>query len=130
VPKCDAIVAARPSQPRARNGVWLDYVWEIYKKPADVVYGRYTLPMLWRDQLVGRIDVKLDRKASTLIVNGAWLETSATAAEGDFRDAFAAGVKRMMAFLGTEHIDAKAISNRRLRTPLTALNPSRRKSRA
>jgi hypothetical protein len=112
---------------RAKAVFDFDYVWEIYKRPEHVVYGRYTLPMLWRDQLVGRIDTRLDRKANALIVNGAWLEASATADDPDFRAAFAAGIKRMITFLGTERVDAKAVNNRRLRTPLTALNPQRRR---
>lgn len=112
---------------RAKAIFGFDYVWEIYKRPEDVVYGRYTLPMLWGDELVGRVDVKLDRKANALIVNGAWLETSATAADPNFCGAFATGIKRMMTFLGADRVDAKAIKNRRLRAPLTALNPSRRR---
>lgn len=111
---------------RAKTLFGFDYVWEIYKRPEDVVYGRYTMPMLWRDQLVGRIDVKLDRKTNALVVNGAWVERAATAAEPEFRDAFAAGVKRLMTFLGTERVDTAAVTNRRLRAPLTALNPRRR----
>jgi uncharacterized protein YcaQ len=113
---------------RAKAIFGFDYVWEIYKRPEDVVYGRYTLPMLWGDQLVGRVDVKLDRKANALIVNGAWLETSATAADPNFCAAFAAGIKRMMAFLGADRVDAKAVKNRRLRAPLIALNRSRQRS--
>jgi uncharacterized protein len=112
---------------RAKSLFDFDYVWEIYKRPEDVQFGRYTLPMLWGDELVGRVDLKLDRQANALVVNGAWLERPATAAAPDFLDAFAAGMRRMLGFLGTDRIDASAVTQRRLRAPLTALNPRRRK---
>ena len=54
----------------------VDYVWEIYKRPADVVFGRFTMPILWGDRIVGRIDLKHSRPTRTLVVNGLWFEAT------------------------------------------------------
>ena len=39
---------------------------EIYKRPHERIYGYYVLPLLDGDEVVGRIDLKADRKAGTL----------------------------------------------------------------
>jgi uncharacterized protein len=39
---------------------------EIYKRPHERIYGYYVLPLLDGDEIVGRIDLKADRKAGTL----------------------------------------------------------------
>jgi hypothetical protein len=55
---------------RAKQLFDFDYTWEIYKRPDDVQFGRYTLPILWQDRLVGRMDPRTDRKTGTLVING------------------------------------------------------------
>ncbi|MEO6397857.1 MAG: crosslink repair DNA glycosylase YcaQ family protein, partial [Tepidiformaceae bacterium] len=101
---------------RAKALFDFDYVWEIYHRPDLVRFGRYTMPVLWGDQLVGRLDAKLDRKANTLVVNGVWLEEAATARDADFREALREGVRNMARFLGAARVDATAVTDRRLRT--------------
>jgi hypothetical protein len=49
-----------------------NYVWEVYKPPKDREYGYYTLPVLYGDQIVARVDGKLDRKTRILTINGWW----------------------------------------------------------
>jgi uncharacterized protein YcaQ len=39
---------------------------EIYKRPLERIYGYYVLPLLDRESIVGRIDLKADRKLGTL----------------------------------------------------------------
>lgn len=91
-----------------------DYLWEIYMREDLVVYGRFTMPILWGDRLVGRIDLRMDRKAATLVVNGLWFEDKATARDAGFVDALAAGVTRLVQFLGANKVDADAVTSRRL----------------
>jgi uncharacterized protein YcaQ len=101
---------------RAATLFGFEHAWEIYKKPQDVRYGRYTMPMLVGDQLVGRLDAKTDRKAGALVVNGVWFENGVTARE----DAVARGVARLVEFLGLARVDAEAVTDRRLARLLTA----------
>ena len=105
---------------RARALFGFDYVWEIYKRPADMKFGRYTMPILWGDQLVGRMDARMDRKANALVVNGLWLEDPATAKDAAFRAALRAGMRRLTMFLHAARVDASAVSNTRLRASLSA----------
>jgi uncharacterized protein len=100
---------------RAKALFDFDYVWEIYKKPELVQYGRYTMPILWGDRLVGRIDPKLDRSAQTLVINGIWWEDEGVARDATFRDALRAGIARFAAFLEAARVDASAVADARIR---------------
>jgi len=51
-----------------------DYVWEVYVPAPKRRWGYYVLPLLYGDRLVGRIEPRIDRRASTLHVLGAWFE--------------------------------------------------------
>ena len=62
-----------------------EYRIEVYTPEPTRKYGYYVLPLLLGDALVGRVDLKADRKASTLQVRGAYVEGGADV-EGSLRD--------------------------------------------
>jgi hypothetical protein len=71
------------------------YRLEMYVPKAKREYGYYVLPVLVGDRLVGRVEPRFDRKTKTLVVLGAWGDTSRL-------DESLAG---LAAFLGAERIE-------------------------
>jgi uncharacterized protein len=60
-----------------QRALWLfgfDFRVEIYVPEAKRKYGYYVYPMLERDRLIGRIEIKNNREADSLDVIGLWLE--------------------------------------------------------
>ena len=50
-----------------------DYKWEIYTPKDKRKYGAYTLPILFGDSFIGRVD--MSRKEKRLVVNNIWTES-------------------------------------------------------
>ena len=50
------------------------YSWEIYTPAVKRKYGYYTLPILFGDRFVGRIEAVPNRKEGVLYVKGLWWE--------------------------------------------------------
>lgn len=59
---------------RARELFGFDLMLEAYTPREKRVYGYFSLPILYRDQLVGRLDPKAHRKTGELAVNALHLE--------------------------------------------------------
>lgn len=64
---------------RAERHFGFRYRIEIYTPAAQRVHGYYSLPILLDEALVGRIDLKSDRRRSVLRVQSAWREEGADA---------------------------------------------------
>ena len=60
---------------RAERLFGFDYRIEVFVPQAKRRYGYYVFPLLERDRLVGRIDMKADRAADLLRVTGLWPES-------------------------------------------------------
>jgi uncharacterized protein YcaQ len=97
----DSLIWERPRTER----LWgFRYRLEIYTPPAKRVHGYYVLPFLLGDQLVGRVDLKADRKADVLRVQAAWSESAARTAPGGDHERvaveLASSLVEMAAWLG------------------------------
>ena len=57
------------------GAVWdYQYSWEIYTPVVKRKYGYYVLPMLYGQDLIGRIEAVADRRTNTLNVRNIWYE--------------------------------------------------------
>lgn len=93
-----------------------EYIWEVYKPAAKRRWGYYVLPVLWKDRLVARADLRLNRETGTLEVPGFWLEHEETGREAGFATALGRGFADLAGFIGAERIDAGTIRPLKLRT--------------
>jgi uncharacterized protein YcaQ len=82
-----------------------DYIWEVYVPAAKRRWGYYVLPIFYGDRFVGRIEPRIDRKADTLRILGAWWEDGFDPlADERFIDAFAAAIEAHRAFGGVRRL--------------------------
>jgi uncharacterized protein YcaQ len=100
------IVSARG---RAKKLFDFEYKWEVYTPLHQRRWGYYVLPILYGDDLVARLDPKLDRSTMTLKIKGFWYEDDAPVKDADFANALAKGLIRFAKFVGAEKISLDPI---------------------
>ena len=100
------IVSARG---RAKKLFDFDYKWEVYVPAHKRRWGYYVLPILYGDDLVARLDPKLERKTMTLDIKGFWHEHDAPVTDIDFANALARGLARFARFVDAERINVASI---------------------
>jgi hypothetical protein len=103
-------------RPRLERMFGMDYRIEIYTPAAKRVYGYYCLPFLLGDQMVGRVDLKADRKASVLRVQAAWREERAVRGarrrtDDEIVEGLAEDLGSMARWLGLDRIEVGAGGN-------------------
>jgi len=109
------IVSARG---RAKKVFDFEYKWEVYTPMQLRRWGYYVLPILYGDDLVARLDPKLDRTRMTLEIRGFWHEDDAPVKDVDFANALANGLIRFAKFLEAKKIKMNMIRPTALRTEM------------
>jgi uncharacterized protein YcaQ len=104
--RIDARAIVSPFDPVLWERKWtravfdFEYQIEIYVPAPKRIHGYYVLPFLMGDRFAARVDLKADRKASTLIVHAAWVEAGLNAAA--VAAALAAELRSMATWLSLE----------------------------
>ena len=80
------------------------YTLECYVPKKKRKYGYFSLPILWREQLVGRIDPKADRSSSVLLINNLHFEEKFKPSNV-FLSALANSLNDFATFNACEHIN-------------------------
>jgi hypothetical protein len=91
---------------RDRTELLFDFYYrsEIYTPKAKRQYGYYVMPILHGEQLIGRIDPKLDRKTKTLHIYATHAEPNAPQSKV-VRAAIQQAIEELAQFLGAKTID-------------------------
>ena len=106
------IVSARG---RAKRLFDFEYKWEVYTPAHLRRWGYYVLPILYGDDLVARLDLKLDRTSMTLEIISYWNEEDAPVKEVEYANALAKGLTRFAKFLNAKKINPAVIQPAKLR---------------
>ena len=90
-------------RPFARRILGFDHLIEVYKPAPQRQYGYYVLPFLRGDRIVGRADLKSERKEGRLVVRAFHRETGVRAS-GALDDALDAALDRLARSIGLEEV--------------------------
>jgi len=90
-------------RPFAKRVLGFEHVIEVYKPAPQRRYGYYVLPFLWRDRIVGRVDLKSERSEGTLVVKAMHLEPSVKRS-GALDDALDRALDRLRRTIGLDRV--------------------------
>jgi len=90
-----------------------DYQIECYVPAAKRQFGYFSLPLLYRDQFVGRMDCKAHRKSNHLEIKALHLD-GRRFDEAAFAAAFMVAIKRFCRFQGCDSVAIKAVYPKRM----------------
>ncbi len=116
----DNLVINRQRTQRLFN---FDYLLECYVPEAKRKYGYFTLPILWGDELIGRMNSKADRKSRELVVKNLFLEPGVTPSE-HLSHAIVKGIARFQFDQGCDQTNILACSSAALLKSLKSALPS------
>jgi len=94
------------------------YVLECYTPPKKRKYGYFCLPILWHDNLVGRIDPKADRQNNILWIKSVYLEKP-DLLKGNFFRQFAHCLQSFAAFHKCESIKIDRVVPKKFKRDIT-----------
>ena len=97
-----------------------DYTIECYLPAAKRKYGYFSLPILWGDEFVGRLDSKADRKNNVLIVRNLVLEPHFQVSDG-FLGGFTEALADFAVFNQCESVEIENVSPKKLLESIRSL---------
>jgi uncharacterized protein YcaQ len=80
-----------------------EHLIEVYKRAHERQYGYYVLPLVWRDRIVGRADLKSERREGTLVVKAFHVEPGVRRSAA-LDDAFERALDRLRRTIGLGHV--------------------------
>jgi uncharacterized protein YcaQ len=90
-------------RPFAQRVLGFEHLIEVYKPAPQRQFGYYVLPFLWRDRVVGRADLKSERREGALVVKALHLERGVRHSTA-LDDAFDRALDRLRRTVGLEHV--------------------------
>jgi hypothetical protein len=88
----------------ATRALGFKHVIELYKPEPQRQYGYYVLPFLWRDRIVGRADLKSERREGSLVVKAFHLEPGVRCSRA-LDEAFERALDRLRRTVGLERVE-------------------------
>ena len=90
-------------RPFARRALGFDHLIEVYKPAPQRQFGYYVLPLLWRDRVVGRADLKSERAEGALVLKAFHVERGVRRSAA-LDDALDRALDRLRRTIGLEHV--------------------------
>ena len=90
-------------RPFARRALGFDHLIEVYKPAPQRRFGYYVLPLLWRDRIVGRADLKSERARGELVVRVFHREPGVRASKA-LDEALDRALDRLRRLIGLERV--------------------------